>query len=75
VGGLLTGLVLSLLVVRFVELTANATAPEPPLQLSLDWLAIGLAAIVAALLAVALVALTTQRAFRGPVPARYGEST
>jgi hypothetical protein len=74
-GGLLTGLVLSLLVVRFVELTANATAPEPPLQLSLDWVAIGLAAVVAALLAVALVALATQRAFRRPVPARYGEST
>jgi len=72
-GGLLTGLALSLLVVRFVELTANATAPEPPLELSLDWLVIGVAALVGALLAVALVALATRRAFRGPVPARYGE--
>jgi hypothetical protein len=74
VGGLLTGFTLSLLVVRFVELTANATAPEPPLELSLDWLAIGLAAVVAALVAVALVALATRRAFRHPAPARYGES-
>jgi hypothetical protein len=74
VGGLLTGLALSLLVVRFVELTANATAPEPPLELSVDWLAIGLAALAAALVAAALVALATRRAFRGAVPARYGES-
>jgi hypothetical protein len=72
-GGLLTGLGLSLLVVRFVELTANATAPEPPLELSLDWLVIGLAALGAALLAVALVALATRRSFAGRVPARYGE--
>jgi CDP-diglyceride synthetase len=63
-GGLLTGVVLSLLVVRFVELTANATTPEPPLRLSLDWLVIGLAALAAALLAVALVGQATRRAFR-----------
>jgi ABC-type lipoprotein release transport system permease subunit len=73
-GGLLTGLVLSLLVVRFVELTANATAPEPPLALSVDWLAIVLAALAAALVAVALVSLATGRAFRGSVPPRYGET-
>jgi hypothetical protein len=73
-GGLLTGLALSLLVVRFVELTANATAPEPPLELSLDWLVIGLSAVLGAVLAVALVALATRRAFSSPAPARYGES-
>ena len=33
IGGVATGVVLSLLVVRFVELTANATSPEPPLEL------------------------------------------
>jgi hypothetical protein len=66
-GGLLTGLALSLLVVRLVQLTANATAPEPPLRLSLDWLVIGLSAIAAALLAVALVGQATWRAFREPV--------
>jgi hypothetical protein len=73
-GGLLTGLVLSLLVVRFVELTANATAPESPLALSVDWLAIVLAALIAALVAVALISLATGRAFRGSTPPRYGET-
>jgi ABC-type lipoprotein release transport system permease subunit len=66
-GGLVTGLVLSLLVVRFVELTANATEPEPPLQLSLDWLVIGLSALAAALVGVALVGQATRRFFREPV--------
>ena len=70
----LTAVVLSLLVVRFVELTANATAPEPPLLLSVDWPAIVLAALAAALVAVALVSLATGRAFRGAVPPRYGET-
>ena len=73
-GGALTGLALSSLVVRFVELTANATAPEPPLVLSVDWAAIMLAALAGALVAAALVALATQRAFRGRVAARYGEA-
>jgi ABC-type lipoprotein release transport system permease subunit len=71
-GGLLTGLVLSLLVVRFVELTANATAPEPPLQLSVDWAAVALSALAAGLVAAALVGLATRRAFSRPAPARYG---
>jgi hypothetical protein len=66
-GGLVTGLVLSLLVVRFVELTANATEPQPPLQLSLDWLVIGLSALAALLLAAALVGQATRRFFREPV--------
>jgi len=74
-GGLATGLVLSLLVVRFVELTANATAPEPPLVVSVNWLALLVAAAVAGLLAAALVALATRQAFRGAVPERYGEAT
>jgi ABC-type lipoprotein release transport system permease subunit len=73
-GGLATGLVLSLLVVRFVELTANATAPEPPLVVSVNWLTLLVAAVVAGLLAAALVALATRRAFRGAVPERYGEA-
>jgi hypothetical protein len=74
-GGLATGLVLSLLVVRFVELTANATAPEPPLVVSVNWLVVLVAAVVAGLLAAALVALATRQAFRGAVPERYGEAT
>jgi hypothetical protein len=73
-GGLATGLVLSLLVVRFVELTANATAPEPPLVVSVNWLALLVAAVVAGLVAAALVALATRQAFRGAVPERYVEA-
>jgi ABC-type lipoprotein release transport system permease subunit len=73
-GGALTGLVLSLLVVRFVELTANATQPEPPLALTPDWPLILVAAVVAAAAAVGLVAAATWRVFRDRVPARYGEA-
>jgi hypothetical protein len=73
-GGVLTGLALSLLVVRFVELTANATSPEPPLVLAPDWALLAVTAGVAALAAVVLVAAATSRAFRDPVPARYGGS-
>lgn len=73
-GGLLTGLALSLLVVRFVELTANATTPSPPLALSFDWLAIVLSGLTAIALGVLLVGLVTGRAFREPAPARYGEA-
>jgi ABC-type lipoprotein release transport system permease subunit len=73
-GGAVTGLVLSLLVVRFVELTANATAPEPPLELAPDWPLILAAAVVAAALGAALVLLATHRAFRDRTPARYGEA-
>jgi ABC-type lipoprotein release transport system permease subunit len=75
VGGAVTGFALSLLVVRFVELTANATAPEPPLELAPDWPLILAAAAVAAVVAAALVVLATRRAFRDRVPARYGEAT
>jgi len=71
-GGIATGVVLSLLVVRFVELTANATSPEPPLELVPDWPLLALAGFLAAVAAVVLVGAATWRAFRGPVPARYG---
>jgi len=40
-----------------------------------NWLTLLVAALVAGLLAAALVALATQRAFRGAVPERYGEAT
>ena len=73
-GGILTGLVLSMLVVGFVELTANATAPNPPLVLTLDWLVLVVAALAAAAFAVVLVGVVTGRAFRGATPPRYGES-
>jgi hypothetical protein len=72
-GGILTGLVLSLLVVGFVELTANATVPNPPLLLSLDWTVVGLAGTVAVVAAIVVVVLATGQAFRQAAPARYGE--
>jgi hypothetical protein len=73
-GGIATGVVLSLLVVRFVELTANATSPEPPLELVPDWPLLALAGGLAALAAVGLVGAATWNAFRGRVPARYGDA-
>jgi hypothetical protein len=70
---MLTALVLSLLVVGFVELTANAGVPNPPLVPALDWPVVLVSGLVAAALAAALVAAITGRAFRRPVPGRYGE--
>ena len=72
-GGVLIGLVLSALVVGFVELTANATAPEPPLVLSLDWAVVGTAAAAVTAAAILLVVAVTGRAFRHATPGRYGE--
>ena len=72
-GGVLTALVLSLLVVGFVELTANAGVPNPPLELSVDWTVVLLTALVATVVAAALVAIVTARGFRGAAPERYGE--
>jgi ABC-type lipoprotein release transport system permease subunit len=75
VGGAVTGFALSLLVVRFVELTANASVPEPPLELAPDWPLILVAAAIGAVVAAVLVGLATHRAFRDRVPTRYGEAT
>jgi hypothetical protein len=61
IGGLGTGAAMSALVVDLVALTANATAPEPPLLLSVDWrlLLIGLGGYL--VLAASLVTLATMR--------------
>jgi len=70
-GGLLTALVLSRVVVGLVRLTANATQPEPPLRLAVDWLLVALAIGIYAGLAALLVALATRNAFRSTaVPRR-----
>jgi hypothetical protein len=71
-GGVLTALVLSVLVVGFVELTANAGVPNPPLVIAVDWPVVLLAALAAALVAAALVAFVTARAFSRAAPERYG---
>ncbi|MDQ4082574.1 MAG: hypothetical protein M3123_06760, partial [Actinomycetota bacterium] len=74
VGGVLTGVVLSLLVVGFVRLTANAATPEPPLLLVVDWPVVFLAVISYAALAAVLVLAVAARAFRASaVPARVSE--
>jgi hypothetical protein len=72
VGGVLTALVLSALVVGFVELTANAGVPNPPLVLAVDWPVVLIAAVVTTLLAAVVIALVTARAFRHATPERYG---
>jgi hypothetical protein len=61
VGGLGTGAAMSALVVDLVALTANATVPQPPLVLAVDWrlLLIGLGGYL--VLAGALVVLVTMR--------------
>jgi hypothetical protein len=73
-GGLLTALVLSRVVVGLVRLTANATQPEPPLRVAVDWLLVALAIGVYAAVAALLVALATRNAFRSTaVPRRVPE--
>ena len=74
VGGIVTGALLSLLVVGFVRLTANATAPEPPLVLAVDWPVVVVAVASYAVLAAVLVLAVAARAFRASaVPARVSE--
>jgi len=73
-GGLLTAVVLSRVVVGLVRLTANATQPEPPLRLAVDWLLVALAVGVYAAVTALLVALATRNAFRSKaVPRRVPE--
>jgi hypothetical protein len=73
VGGIVTGAVLSVLVVSLVEVTANATAPQPPLVLSVDWAVLALALVAYVAAAAALVSAVTWNAFRSPVAGRFSE--
>jgi hypothetical protein len=52
---------MSALVVDLVSLTANATVPEPPLLLALDWRLVGLGFAGYVLVASVLVVLATSR--------------
>jgi hypothetical protein len=72
-GGIVTGAVLSALVVDLVVLTAAAGRPQPPLSLAVGWplTLLGLAALL--VLGGALVALITRRAFHSPTAGRYTE--
>jgi FtsX-like permease family len=72
-GGIATGAVLSALVVSLVEVTANATAPQPPLVLSIDWGALGLGLLAYLAAAALLVSAATWSAFRSPSAGRFSE--
>jgi hypothetical protein len=61
-GGLATAALLSILAVDLVTLTANASAPEPPLALSVDWALVAAACAAYAVAATALVVAATRRA-------------
>ena len=61
-GGLAAAALLSILAVDLVTLTANATAPEPPLSLSVNWLVVGVACLAYMFAAGALIVTSTRRA-------------
>jgi hypothetical protein len=73
-GGLATGALLSLLVVRLVTLAAGGGTAEPPLVLTLNWTLLALALAAGAVLGAALLLGVTARAFRALAPGRYGRS-
>ena len=75
VGGLVTGVVLSALVVDLVTVTANAGSPQPPLRLAVGWPVVLLALAAYAVLAAGLVALITRSAFRARSAGRLSEAT
>jgi FtsX-like permease family protein len=60
VGGIVTGAILSRLVLSLVTVTASAAKPEPPLRLVVDLPVLAAAVVVYALLAVVLVGLATR---------------
>ena len=64
VGGLLLGAVLALAVLKAIAVSANSTAPVPPLVLAPDWPMLILGFVLFTALALGLVALLTRAAFR-----------
>jgi len=69
-GGVLLGLVLSRLVVSVVSVSAETTAPNPPLQYNPAWPVVLGGIGVLALLVLVLTELTTRHALRGSSPER-----
>jgi len=59
-------------VISLVSVTAAAAEPEPPLQLTLDWGLVAIAAIGYVLLAALLVVFATS--LRGREPSRAAEA-
>jgi hypothetical protein len=72
-GGIVTGALLSALVVDLVVLTASGGRPQPPLRLAIGWpLTLSALAVLLALGA-ALVVTLARRAFHSPTAGRYTE--
>jgi hypothetical protein len=74
-GGVVTGAVLSALVVDLIVLTANAASPQPPLRLALSWPVVLVALAGYLLLAAAIAVAGTARAFRSRSAGRLTEAT
>lgn len=69
-GGLAAGALIALVVTNVVALTANATAAEPPLRLTVDWVVLAVGLVAFAAVALASVMLLARSAFRAAAPAR-----
>ena len=72
-GGLVTGAILSALVVELVVLTAGAATPEPPLRLALGWPVVALGLVFLVALGGILVGTFTRRAFLARSAGRHVE--
>jgi hypothetical protein len=72
-GGLVTGAILSALVVDLVVLTAGAGRPQPPLRLAIGWPVVVAGLALLLLVGGALVTVISRRAFEAPVAGRYTE--
>ncbi len=69
-GGLALGLALSRLVVSVVSVSAETTAPTPPLVTDPAWGTVALALLLLAALVLGLTELTARHALRGQTPLR-----
>jgi hypothetical protein len=70
IGGLVLGLVLSRLVVSVVSVSAETTAPVPPLRYEPAWPTVLAVLALLAVLVAALTELTVRQALRGKTPPR-----
>ena len=70
VGGVALGLVLSRLVVSVVSVSAETTAPVPPLRYEAAWPTVVVSLAVLAVLVLGLTELTVRHALRGEAPPR-----
>ena len=69
-GGTLVGLVLSRLVVSLVQVSAETSAPVPPLVADAGWSVVGFALIALVVTASVAAEVSARRAFAGDTPKR-----